>query len=93
MEHTITYLDLIDGREHSGQYWSDAPLVTGRRAVWVVTDGRPVHVHRPAKRHRDTRRALARANVAEPPPWITGVQARAPWSADVVVGRYDLTRE
>ena len=93
MEHMITYLDLSTDTVRSGQFWSDAPLVTGRRAVWVVSDGRPVHVHKIAARHRDTRRALARANVAEPPPWITGVQARAPWSADVVVGRYDLTRE
>ena len=89
MEHMITYLDLTDGTVRSGQFWSDAPLVTGRRALWVVTDARPVHVHRPAKRHRDTSRALAgRPNVPE---YITGVPVKAAWS-DAVIGRYDLTR-
>ena len=86
----ITYLDLTDGREHSGQYWSDAPLVTGRHALWVVTNGRPVHVHKPAKRHRDTKRALA--GRTELPQYVTGVPVRAAWS-DAVIGRYDLTRE
>ena len=89
MEHVITYLDLTDGREHTGQFWSDAPLVTGRRALWVVSDGRPVHVHKVAARHRDTSRALAgRTNVPE---YITGVPVKAAWS-DAVIGRYDLTR-
>ena len=88
MYREIRYLDLTDGREHTGQYWSDAPLVTGRHALWVVTDGRPVHVHKPAKRHRDTRRALdGRADV---PSFVTGVPVRAAWS-DSVIGCHDLT--
>ena len=88
MDHAIEYLDLTTGTVRTGQYWSDAPLVTGRHAVWVVTDERPVHVHKPAKRHRDTQRALAgRADV---PTFVTGVPLRAAWS-DVVIGRYDLT--
>jgi len=86
--HEIEYLDLTTDTLRTGQYCSDAPLVTGRHAVWVVSDGRPVHVHRPAKRHRDTRRALnGRTTVPE---YVTGIPLRAAWS-DAVIGRYDLT--
>ena len=83
MTHEITFLDLSTGTERSGQYWSDAPLVAGRHAVWVVAHdtGRPVHVHRPAARHRDTRRAL---NGHTTPEWLTGVRTSF---GDV---RYDL---
>jgi hypothetical protein len=90
MNDTLEYLDLTTGTVRAGQYWSDAPLVTGRHAVWVVMDGKPVHVHRPAKRHRDTQRALAgRTDVPE---YVTGVPVRAAWS-DAVIARHDLTRE
>lgn len=88
IDSEITYLDLTSDTVRVGQYWSDGPLVTGRHALWVVTDGRAVHVHRPAKRHRDTQRALA-GRTAE---YVTGVPLRAAWS-DVTVGRHDLTRE
>ena len=73
MTHEIRFLDITTGTERSGQYWSDAPLVTGRLAVWVVAEdtGRPVHVHKPAARHRDTRRALAGHTAPE---WLTGVR-------------------
>ena len=87
MYREISFLDLTDGRERVGQFWSTAPLVLGRTALWLVSDGRPVHVHRPHARHRATQRALS-GRTAE---WITGVGLRAAWS-DVVVGRHDLTR-
>jgi hypothetical protein len=88
MDHAIEYLDLTTGTVRTGQYWSDAPLVINRRAVWVITDGRAIHIHKVSARHRDTQRALA-GRTAE---YITGVPARAAWS-DVVIGRHDLTRE
>jgi hypothetical protein len=80
----ITFLDLASGRERTGQWWSGAPLVTGRDAVWVVAydTGRPVHVHRVAARHRDTRRALAGRPAPE---YVTGVTT--PYGT-----RHDLTR-
>ena len=86
MNHEITYLDLTDDTVRQGQLWSDAPLVTGRHAIWVVSDGRPIHVHRPAKRHRDTQRALS-GRTAE---WITGVPVCSPYNG-AVIARYDLT--
>jgi hypothetical protein len=89
MDHRmIAFLDLSTGEIRSGQWWSDAPLVTGRTAVWLVVDGRPVHVHKVAKRHRDTVRALR--DRTDVPTYITGVPVRAAWS-DAYVGRYDLT--
>ena len=71
----VTFLDLSNGRTRTGQYWSDAPVCTGRAAVWVIAldTGRPVHLHRPAARHLDTRAALAGRT---PPEWITGVRTR-----------------
>ena len=90
MDHEITFLDLTDDTVRAGQFWSDAPLVVGRHALWVVDHdtGRPVHVHRPAKRHRDTQRALnGRTDVPE---YVTGVPVRAAWS-DTVIARHDLT--
>jgi hypothetical protein len=43
MTREITFLDLTTGTERTGQFWSDAPLITGRHAVWVVAadTGRP----------------------------------------------------
>jgi hypothetical protein len=83
----ITFLDLTTGTERSGQYWSDAPLVTGRHAVWVVAQdtGRPVHVHRPATRHRDMRRAL---NGHGMPEYVTGI--RVHHGSTYAGPRYDL---
>jgi hypothetical protein len=80
----ITFLDLSTGQTRTGQYWSDAPLVTGRHAVWVVSDGKPVHVHKVAARNRDTRRALT--GHTDVPEYVTGVRT--------VYGnvRHDLTR-
>jgi hypothetical protein len=82
MTREIRFLDLGTGTERTGQYWSDAPLVTGSHAVWVVaTDtGRPVHVHRPHARHRDTQRALRNHGRPE---YVTGI--RNPYGT-----RYDL---
>jgi hypothetical protein len=83
----IAFLDLSAGTERCGQYWSDAPLVTGSHAVWVVaTDtGRPVHVHRPHARHRDTRRAL---NGRSMPAYVTGVHVNH--GTAYAGARYDL---
>ena len=83
----VTFLDLSSGRIRTGQYWSDAPVCTGRTAVWVVAldTGRPVHVHKVAGRHLDTRHSLAGRTVPADG-WITGVTTR------YGSARHDLTR-
>jgi hypothetical protein len=86
VQHTYRYLDLSLGLEREGQFWSSVPLVTGRDAVWVISDGSPVHIHKMAARNRDTRRALDRPRQDWPKvEWITGVTT--PYGT-----RHDLTR-
>jgi hypothetical protein len=72
----ITFLDLTTGTLRTGQFWSEAPLATGRVAMWLVAhdSGRPVHVHKVNARNLDTRQALRK--YADVPEWITGVTSR-----------------